>query len=75
MLHRELAEADDIRVELVLKGAQSLYMRSKPDVPEIYSNPWIGLEATPQKFEGIDLKPGWSLDLSTTLPQGDRGTC
>jgi hypothetical protein len=67
-LHRELAEADDIRVELVLKGAQSLYMRSRPDVAEIYSNPRICQEATAQKFEGINLRPGWSLDLSTKDP-------
>ena len=63
-----MAEADDIRVELVLKGAQSLYMRSKPDVAEIYTNPRICQEATAQKFEGIDLRPGWSLDLSTKDP-------
>ena len=46
VLNRELREPDDIRVELVLKGAQSLYMRPRPDVAEIYSNPRICQEAT-----------------------------
>jgi hypothetical protein len=68
VLRRELREPDDIRVELVLKGAQDLYMRQKPDVAEIYSNPRVCQEATSRKFEGIDLRPGWSLDLTTKDP-------
>ena len=35
VLNRELREPDVIRVELVLKGAQTLYMRPRPDVAEI----------------------------------------
>ena len=66
ILNRELP--DDIRVELVLKGAQDLYMRSRPDVAEIYSNPRICQEATAQKFDGTTLRPGWSLDLLTKDP-------
>ena len=36
VLNRELWEPDAIRVELVLKGAQSLYMRPRLGVAEIY---------------------------------------
>jgi len=72
VLNRELREPDDIRVELVLKGAQSLYMRPRPDVAEIYSNPRICQEATAQRFDGVNLKPGWSLDLSTKDPSTGR---
>ena len=57
---------------MILKRAQSLYMRSKPDVSEIYSNPRICQEATAQRFEGIDLGPGWSLDLPTKDPTTGR---
>ena len=49
----------------MLKEAQSRYMRSKPDFAEIYSKPRIYQEATAQKFQGVSLRPGWSLDLST----------
>ena len=58
ILNRELSEPDDIRVELVLTGAQDLYMSSRPDVAEIYSNPKICQEATAQKFDGTSLRPG-----------------
>ena len=71
-LNRKLAQPDDIRVELVLKGAQDLYMRKGPDVAEIYSNPRVCQEATANKYEGRMLKPGWSLDLSTKDPTTGR---
>ena len=67
-LRRPLKEPDDIRVELVMRGAQDLYMRHKPDVAEIYSNPRVCQEASSKKFNGIDLRPGWSLDLTTKDP-------
>ena len=68
VLNRQLSEPDDIRVELVLKGAQDLYLRAKPDVAEIYSNPRVCQEATARKYDGTLLRPGWSLDLSTRDP-------
>jgi len=58
ILNRELPEPDDIRFELVLTGAQDLYMSSRPEVAEIYSNPRICQEATAQKFDGTSLRPG-----------------
>ena len=67
-LKRPLPEPDDIRVELVMKGAQDMYMRPHPDVAEVYSNPRVCQEATSQKYGGLDLKPGWSLDLTTKDP-------
>ena len=36
ILNRPLPEVDDIRVELILKGAQDLYMQKRPDIAEIY---------------------------------------
>ena len=57
---------------LVPKEAQGLYMRSKPDVAEIYSNPRICKEVTAQKFDGVSLRPGWTLDLSTKDPATGR---
>ena len=35
VLMRPLPEPDDIRVELMLKGAQELYRRKNPDVSEV----------------------------------------
>ena len=61
-------EPDDIRVELVLKGAQELYNRERPDVAEIYSNPRVCQEATARRYDGKTLVPGWSLDLTTKDP-------
>ena len=71
-LNRSLPEPDDIRVELTLKGAQELYMRDRPDVAEIYSNPRVCQEANARRYDGKLLKPGWSLDLSTKDPSTGR---
>ena len=35
---------------------------------EIYSPPRVCAEAATQKFGGVILRPGWSLDLTTTDP-------
>ena len=68
MLHRQLPAPDDIRVELVLKGALAMYEEKGPDVCEIYSQPRVCQEA---KAHG--LQPGWSLDLTTIDPKtGER---
>ena len=55
-LQRPLPEPDDIRVELVLRGAQSLYQRKAPDIAEVYSNPRVCQEATGQLYHGMKLK-------------------
>ena len=39
--------------------------RKKPDVSEIYSQPRIARMA-----KEYDMRPGWSLDLTTTAPDG-----
>ena len=72
ILNRELESPDDIRVELVLKGAQKLYERKGPDIAEVYSQPRICNEAAGQLFQGIALKPGWSLDLTMKNPETDE---
>ena len=69
ILHRRLPQPDDIRVELVLKGAQAMYKRRGPDIAEVYSNPRICQEATARTYDGRTLRPGWSLDLKTKDPE------
>ena len=68
MLHRPLPQADDIRVELVLKNALALYERVGPDVSKIFSQPRICSEAAGRRFAGETLSPGWSLDLTILDP-------
>ena len=72
ILNRELESPDDIRVELVLKGAHKLYERKGPDIAEVYSNPRICQEATARTYRGRLMKPGWSLDLKTKDPETGR---
>ena len=64
--------ADDIRVELIRHGAQDLYRRKPPDISEIYSHPRVCAEATSQMFNGVSLKPGWSLDLTGRDPNSQK---
>ena len=72
VLGRDLPAPDDIRVELVLKGAQELYRRRNPGVAELYSQPRVCQEASTQKFGDVVLRPGWSLDLTTKDPETGR---
>ena len=67
-LHRELAEVDDIRVELTLRNAAEMFGRRGPDVVEIYSQPRLCQEVGGRKFDGTELKPGYSLDLTMLDP-------
>ena len=65
-LHRPLKQPDNIRVELIMKGALKLFNTKGPDVCEIYSQPRIAQEAG---FQGrLRMKPGWSLDLTLDDP-------
>ena len=68
-LHRELSEEEDIRVELVLKGALAMYERQGADVVELYSQPRIAQSATAKLYGGAKLTPGWSLDLTRLDPK------
>lgn len=67
-LEREMKEVDDIRVELTLKDAVSLYQRKGPDIIELYSQPRICQEVGGRKFDGMELTPGYSLDLTLNDP-------
>ena len=69
VLHRDLGYTDDLRVELVMKDALSMYHRGGADVSEIYSQPRVAQEATVHSFQGQELKPGWSLDLTRNDPK------
>ena len=67
LLHRELIEPQDIRVELTLKGAVKMYERAGADVCEVYSQPRVCQEAS-----HYGLQPGWSLDLTMEDPETKR---
>ena len=67
-LNRVMPYPDDVRIELTLKGAIKMFEVVGPDVAEIYSVPRIAQEAAVRKYGDIDLKPGWSLDLTREDP-------
>ena len=55
-------EPDDIRVELTMKNAISMYNKKDVDVSEAYSRPRIAQAAAEYDKDGINLQPGWGLD-------------
>ena len=67
-LHRRLERPDNIRVELIMKGALEMYERKGPDVCEIFSQPRVCQEANHH-----GLRPGWSLDLTAKDPATGQG--
>ena len=69
ILHRELPEEMNIRVELVLKDAISMYQRKGADVVEVFSQPRVAQEAAMRSYSGTQLIPGWSLDLTRFDPK------
>ena len=71
VLNRKMLQANDIRIELTVKNAEAPYRRKGPDVVEAYSRPRLCQEASGQKFSGVTMKPGWSLDL--TMPDPTTG--
>lgn len=68
-LYRKLPHEMDIRVELVLKDALSMYKREGADVVEVYSQPRIAQEAALRRYGTTQLIPGWSLDLTRLDPK------
>ena len=68
ILNRHLKVPGDYRVELTMKGAMKLFTEKGPDVSEVYSNPRIVQEAAIRSYGGLQLKPGWSLDLTLNDP-------
>ena len=72
VMHRFLRTPDDLRVELIMKGALRMFERKGPDVSEIFSQPRIAQEAAMREYSGVQLKPGWSLDLTRRDPMTNR---
>ena len=67
-LNRIMPYPDDVRIELTMKGAIKLFEIVGPDVAEIYSVPRIAQEAAVRMYGNIELRPGWSLDLTREDP-------
>ena len=63
-LHRELERPEDIRVEVTLRNAMEMFEKKGPDVVEIFSQPRICQEASNRRYDGMELNPGYSLDLT-----------
>lgn len=73
LLSRWLPKATDIRIELTMRGALSMYHRDKPDICEMYSKPRVAQEAAVAAYGGVRLKPDWRLvfthnDTKTSKP-------
>ena len=68
ILHRRLAMPDNIRVELIMKGATKMFEVKGADVSEIFSQPRVAQEAALRSYDGTKLIPGWSLDLTREDP-------
>ena len=71
-LNCELDQEDDIRVELIMKGAESMYRKIGADVAEVYYQPRIAQAAAMLSQAGVQLKPAWSLDLPRCDPTTGR---
>ena len=72
ILNRKLEDIDDIRVELTLKNAVEMFERKGPDVVEIFSQPRLCQELGGRTFAGMQLQPGYSLDLTTSDPMAGK---
>ena len=68
VLHRFLLAPEDIRVELIMKGAEAMFTRKGADVCELFSQPRVTQEAVVRSYDGVKLTPGWSLDLTREDP-------
>ena len=68
VLHRRLPHPEDIRIELTMRGALSMYNKIGPEVCELYSQSRIAQEAAISQYNGVRLRPGWSLDLTRNDP-------
>ena len=68
VLNRHLTHPQDLRVELVMKGAPEMYRIKNTDVSEIFSQPRVAQESALRQYGGIELRPGWSLDLTRNDP-------
>ena len=71
-LNKKLEEADDIRVELTMKGAMKMYNRIGADVSEVYSQPRVAQAAAEYNADGLKLQLCFSLDLTGADPTTGR---
>ena len=68
VLNRRLPYPMDVRVELIMRGALKMFEVKGADISEIFSQPRVAQEAAVRRYGGLDLKPGWSLDLTREDP-------
>ena len=71
-LNKKLEEADDIRVELTMKGAMKMYNRTGADVSEVDSQPRVAQAAAKYDKDGMKLQPGFSLHITRADPSTGR---
>ena len=71
-MRRRLPEPEDVRVELTMRQAIAMYHCKGADVVELFSQPRIAQEAGIRRYDGTQLKAGWSLDLTMRDPETDR---
>ena len=69
VLKRRIPVADNLRVELVMKQALAMYQQKCCDVVELFSQPRIAQEAAIRRYDGVQLRAGWSLDLTMRDPE------
>ena len=67
-LNKWLGEPDDIRIELTMKDSMAMFQRTGADVSEVYSQPRVTQAAAEYDKDGVNLQPGWSLDLTRADP-------
>ena len=61
---RYLNRPDDLRMELIMKGALQLINGRRADLAEVYFEPRTAQEAAIRNYGSERLVPGWSLDLA-----------
>ena len=69
VLHQWFDHPMVIRVEVQVKDAPKMFETIGPDVAEIYSPPRVAHDAGVRTYLGVQLRPGWSLDLTMTDPK------
>ena len=70
VLRGRMKRADNIRVELTMKGALKMYEAKGADVSEVYSQPRVAQQAAVDR--NLWLTTGFSLDLTMNAPMIGR---
>ena len=68
VVHRELKHARGIRIEVQVRQSDKLFGKYGPDVSKVFSPPRVVHDAGVQRYLGLNLHPGWSLDLAVVDP-------